>query len=250
MHRFFVSPHCIDGDAVALSGPVARQLARVLRSRPGDQIVVLDDSGWEHLVTLQAVDPDVVRGAVTERRPSSGEPGVEITIYQGVLKGDRFELALQKGTELGVSAFVPTFCARSVPRRTDDAWAAGRYTRWRRILTEAAEQSGRGKLPTLREPVTFAAACDEVEGMALIPWEEEQGEGIRMALASWKREDGGSPSISVFIGPEGGFTLDEIEYARARGIQSVGLGNRTLRAETAGLAAVTAIMYELGELGG
>ena len=117
MHRFFVAPECVIGDTVTLPRDVSRQVARVLRARPGDGIVVMDGSGWDLTVTLDAVDPQRVHGTVTERSPSRGEPGTQITLYQGVLKADRFELVLQKGTELGASTFVPILCARSVPRR-------------------------------------------------------------------------------------------------------------------------------------
>lgn len=250
MHRFFVSPDCIRADAVTLTGSAARQLAHVLRARPGDRIVVLDDSGWEHLVTLEAVSPDRVFGVVTERLMSRGEPTARITLYQGVLKADKFELVLQKGTELGVSTFVPVLCSRSVPGHGRGGWAANRYERWRRIVTEAAEQSHRGRIPALEKPLEFAAACDGVKGIAFIPWEREEGTGIKTAL-NRQRANGldGSP-VSVFIGPEGGFTQEEIEYAGARGIEPVSMGNRILRAETAGIAAVALILYELGELGG
>ena len=250
MHRFFVSEDCIRGDEVTLSGDVSRQLARVLRSRPGDRIVVLDDSGWEYLVTLESVSPGQVRGVVTNRSASKGEPSVRITLYQAVLKADRFEYVLQKGTELGVTAFVPILCARSVPKGRGEAWTASRYARWRRIITEAAEQSHRGRVPTLYNPVEFYRACDEVEGPAIIPWEQEEGTGLKTVLARWRLLGHDGPSVGVFIGPEGGFDQEEIDYARAKGIEPVSLGSRILRAETAGVAAMAAIMYELGELGG
>jgi len=250
MHRFFVSSDCIRADAVTLTGSAARQLAHVLRARPGDRIVVLDGSGWEHLVTLEAVSPDRVCGVVTERLVSRGEPTARITLYQGVLKADKFELVLQKGTELGVSTFVPVFCTRSVPGHRRGGGAANRYGRWQRIVTEAAEQSHRGRIPALEKPLEFAAACDRVEGIAVIPWEREEGTGLKTALKRQRAKGLDGSPVSVFIGPEGGFTQEEIEYAGSRGIEPVTLGNRILRAETAGIAAVALILYELGELGG
>lgn len=250
MHRFFVSPDCIGDSDVTLSGHVARQLARVLRSRAGDRIVVLDDTGWEYFVTLTAVDPEQVRGVVTGRAASGGEPRIEVTLYQALLKADRFELVLQKGTELGVSAFVPVVCARSVPRERDGARSANRRSRWRRIVTEAAEQARRGRVPTLESTTELLQAFDEVEGLAVIPWEEEDGCGLRAALTEWKAGGRDISSVSVFIGPEGGFTSEEVDHARSRGIVPVSLGRRILRAETAGIVAVSAVLYELGELGG
>ena len=211
--------------------------------------MLLDDSGWEHQVTLETVSPKHVMGVVTNRLQTRGEPSTKITLYQGVLKSDRFEFVLQKGTELGVSGFVPTFCSRSIPTPRGREWGVSRQARWRKIITEAAEQSGRGRIPTLREPTGFLRACDQVQGLAIIPWEREGGTGLRAALARLKAKGCGGVPISVFIGPEGGFTQEEIDYARARGIVSVSLGNRTLRSETAGIVATTAILYELGELG-
>ena len=250
MHRFFISPQCIDGDAVTLSGPVARQLARVLRSRPGDRVVLLDDSGWEYLVTLTVVRSGQVLGLVADRLAPGGEPNARITLYQAVLKADRFELVLQKGTELGVSAFVPMFCARSVPRARESASKADRHDRWQRIVTEAAEQSGRGRIPTLERPMEFFKACDAAQGLAIIPWEEERETGLKTVLARLKAGSSDGSSVSIFVGPEGGFTREEVDYARARGLVPVSLGDRILRAETAGIAAVAAIQYEAGELGG
>jgi 16S rRNA (uracil1498-N3)-methyltransferase len=244
MHRFFIPPDCINGDAVIFPGDAARQLARVLRARPGDQVVALDNSGWEYLVTLEAVGRDTAQGIVASRTESAGEPALHVTLYQGVLKADKFEYVLQKGTELGVSRFVPVVCQRSIPRER-----ASRHDRWRRIIIEAAEQSHRGRLPVLDEPLDFSAACDGVDGFALIPWEEESGTGLKSALRSWREQDGAPSSIGVFIGPEGGFTEEEVNCARERGIVPVSLGRRILRAETAGVAAVAAVMYEMGELG-
>ena len=250
MHRFFVSPECISGDTVTLGGDVARQLAHVLRSRPGDRIVVLDDSGWEHLVSLDEVNPRRVRGVVTSRSSATGEPRARITLYQGILKSDTFELVLQKGTELGVSVFVPTLCSRSVARDRDEEWTNKRYLRWRKIITEAAEQSHRGRLPTLADSLDFFDGCGQVDGLAVIPWEEEKVTSLRAALARDKDRLDGVCAVSVFIGPEGGFTVEEIDHARGRGIVPVSLGNRVLRAETADIATVAAILYELGELEG
>ena len=245
MHRFFVSPDCIDGQDVTLPDNVARQLARVLRLKPGDRIIVLDDSGWEYVVTLTAVDSNAAQGVVTDKRVSSGDPLVRLVLYQGMLKSDRFEFVLQKGTELGVSTFVPVSCARSVAKSD----SANRSVRWRKIITEAAEQSGRGRIPALEKPSEFFSACDAYGGLAIVPWEEEVDTGLRSVLRRWKAADLGISSVSVFIGPEGGFTREEVEYARSKGVVAVSLGKRILRAETAGIAAAAAVLYELGELG-
>lgn len=249
IHRFFVPPELIDGESVTLVGDVADQLVRVLRARPGEQIVVLDDTGWEYMVTLESLSRRKVQGRVTKRLQSKGEPRVRITLYQAVLKADRFELVLQKGTELGVSEFVPVFCARSVPK-ADGHGKTTRYQRWMRIIAEAAEQSSRGRLPSLKPAVEFSDACELADGLALIPWEEESGTGLKSAIEEWIHAGRAASPVSLFTGPEGGLTRNEIERARASGIVPVSLGRRILRAETAAIAATTAILYEAGELGG
>ena len=248
MHRFFVPPECIDGDEAVVTGAAARQLATVLRAAPGDQIALLDDTGVEYFVTLSRVGPKEVAGAVTGRAVDAGGPSAPITLYQALLKADRFEQVLQKCTELGVARFVPVVTERCVPR-VGERWAANRYPRWRRIVTEAAEQSGRRRIPALEAAVGLAEACGAAEGVRLIPWEGERATGIRAALSEAGHEAmvGG---VSVFVGPEGGLTAAEIEDAASRGVVSVSLGPRVLRSETAAMAAVAAVQYELGELGG
>ena len=250
MYRFFVAPYCLRGDSVTLKGHVSRQLARVLRSRPGDQIVVLDNSGWEYMVTLTDVQPHQAMGQVTRRCPSNREPSASITLYQAVLKSDRFELVLEKGTEIGVTTFVPMFCARSVPKWRNPSRSTIRHDRWRKIITEAAEQSGRGKVPVLTESMEFSQACENVQLPAIIPWETKTVTGLKAALGQLRTKGWDGMSLSIFIGPEGGFTRDEICYARERGLKPVSLGKRILRAETAGIATAAVVFYELGCIGG
>ncbi len=248
MHRFFISPDFIDGDAITFPEDAARQIARVLRSRPGDQVIVLDDTGREHVVTLEAVSASQVTGRVMSKHESAGEPAVALTLYQGVLKADRFEFVLQKGTELGVSRFVPVICERSVSREAERS--NSRTSRWQRIIREAAEQSRRGKLPALEDAIAFREACDRIDSPAIIPWEQESAAGLKSVLRKWQSGGLKISSLGILIGPEGGFSEAEVRYAAERGIAPVTLGRRILRAETAGIAVAVAVMYELGEMGG
>lgn len=246
MHRFFVDPSCIENGHVSFTGGAAHQISRVLRARPGEQVVVLDDTGWKYLVRLDTVAVDEVRGSIEDRTPVSGEPRVPVTLYQALLKSDSFEFVLQKGTELGVSTFVPVQSSRSVARAASSSTDGTRAVRWRRIIQEAAEQSNRGRLPTLSPPVPFRAAIESVAGLAVIPWEREAGTGLKAVLDEYADSAGG---ISIYTGPEGGFTADEVEQAHSSGIVPVTLGKRILRAETAAIVTVSAVMYEIGELG-
>ena len=228
-----------------MRGTIVHQIRDVLRMRPGDEIVLLDNSGQARRVQLVAIDRDAVRGRVIETTTLDTEPRTRITLYQGLLKGQKFEWVLQKGTEIGVAAFVPLLAARCVIGSVDDV-SDTRIERWERVVVEAAEQSGRAALPHLSNPQLFDKASRDAvrSGLALIPWEGEHSLGLRQAL------EGTRPGpIALFIGPEGGFTDEEIARAREIGLVPVTLGKRILRAETAGLAAASAILYALGDLG-
>lgn len=247
-HRFFIPPEWLTDDAIAITGPQAHQIARVLRMRPGDHLVALDDRGWEFEVHLLAVQPELIRGEILSRRLATGEPHTHITLYQGLLKGDHFEFILQKGTELGIAEFVPLITARTVALDRD---APGKkHPRWQAIIQEAAEQSRRGRKPVLRAAIPFAQACQEVSrcaGLKLLPWEEEAQTGLRSILRA-AAPAGAQRIVHLFVGPEGGFTRDEVDLAQGYGLQSITLGRRILRAETAGLVAAAAILYEHGDL--
>lgn len=248
MHRFFISPEAIEGNRIVLKGDAAHQVKDVLRLREGDQITVLDNSGQEFRVTLAEVGRDLVVGEVTGSSAARGEPQTRITLYQALLKGPKFELVLQKATELGVSSFVPVVTDRCV---VTDSISEMKVSRWRKIVTEAAEQSRRGKLPEVFPVVSFAEACRSASNYALIPWEEEGSVSIGEILGKWSsRSTSGQPlSPSIFIGPEGGFAPAEVEMAKRYGILPVTLGPRILRAETAALAAIAVVLYHFGEMG-
>jgi 16S rRNA (uracil1498-N3)-methyltransferase len=244
LHRFFVPTEWIQGDVARIESHVALQVFKVLRLSPKDRVVLLDDSGFEYHIRLESVEPHLSYGVVEEKRVALGEPHVRLRLYQAVLKGDKFDLVLQKGTEIGVSGFIPIICQRTVPRGLETK-VTSRLARWRRIVTEAAEQSHRGHIPDVSEPLSFSHAVKKANGLRLILWENEVSVGLRSALrnATQNRE------ISIFIGPEGGFAQDEIQEARSTGITPVSLGTRILRAETAGMATAVAIMYQWREFG-
>jgi 16S rRNA (uracil1498-N3)-methyltransferase len=254
--RFFVQPDAIAQGAVTFVGPQAHQMISVLRMRPADRCFVLDNSGWQYEVELADLRPGEVRAKVLSRSLVTTEPRTKVTLYQAVLKADRFEHVLQKGTELGVVAFVPTICDRCVVGSFEDG-RSGKLIRWERIIAEAAEQSGRGKLPVLQPGTIFRQACSQARGISLIPDEQEGSRRLREALrqlttnaAVETRNARPRPfAVNLFIGPEGGFAEEEIEVARGYGIVPVSLGSRILRSETAAIAAASAVLYELGDLG-
>ncbi|CAA9552175.1 MAG: 16S rRNA (uracil(1498)-N(3))-methyltransferase [uncultured Thermomicrobiales bacterium] len=246
MHRFFVDGPLVAGQDVALSAEVAHQVGRVLRLRPGDRILLLDGSGWEYPVELIDLAARQGHGRVEGGRPTETEPRVAVTLYAAPLKGDHYAYTLQKATEIGAAAFVPTVTARTVVGEV----GATKVERWRRIAREAAEQSGRGRLPTVGAPVPFAEACRlaAAAGPALIPWEEAREPSLSATIAAWRAERGQLAQLGLLIGPEGGFTAEEIALAQRCGIVPVTLGRRILRAETAAAVATTLALAALGDL--
>ena len=246
MHRFFVPPSHIEDGRVTMPSDASRQLARVLRARPGDSVVVLDDSGWEYAVTLDTVKPKGTTGLVRGCNAGTGEPLVHITLYQGLMKADRFEYVLQKGTELGISRFVPIISERTVAR---DVVSPNRLKRWSRIIREAAEQAGRSRLPVLGDALGFSETCVTAPKPALIGWECEREAGIRGVLRQHREGIERAGSISLVIGSEGGLTDAEVALALDCGIAPFSMGRRILRAETAGIVAAAAVLYEMDELG-
>lgn len=220
----------------------ARQIVRVLRLGVGDCVVVLFDNGMEYEVVLDEVNRSRVQGVVRAQRYASGEPMVELALFVSLTQREKFEWILQKCTEAGVSLFCPYVSSRSLTQETSAVEA--KYVRWNHILREAAEQSGRGRVPRLRPPLRFAQALHEVRnsnGLALIFWEGEGGISLRAMLADVPF----CGKVSLFIGPEGGFSEEEIRQAQAFGLYPVSLGRRILRMETAALAASVLVLYEL-----
>ncbi len=250
MHRFFVSPSDFAQQPVVLTGEQAHQVRRVLRLRLGETVTLLDGQGGVGEAMLVALDERSARFKVTRRWQTPREPAVHITLYQAALKGERFGWALQKGVEVGVSRFAPLVCERNI---VDDLDAVeDKRDRWQRIIQEAAEQSGRTHLPELLPAQFFssavqmgAAAAEGAAALRLIPWEGERETRLSTLLAACNLA--GGPRIELFVGPEGGFTEAEIALARRYEIRPVSLGPRILRAETAGVVAAAAILYQAGE---
>lgn len=225
-----------------LSRDQAHQIRDVLRLSVGDNIIILDNTGLEYLVRLSAVERDSVVGDVIEKRPATAEPRTHITLYQSMPAREKFEYILQKCTEVGVCEFVPVISQRSVVRGSA---GQNRTARWRRIITEAAEQSGRGRLPELRDAVEFDKAVHTIAGFerSIIAAVGAKGAGLREVLHCGQVAP---VRIALFVGPEGGFTDDEVCLACEKGAVAINLGNRTLRTETAAVVASALILYELG----
>ena len=242
MHRFFVPPQAIAEGRVRFSPAQARQLGRVLRLGAGDRVLALDNAGTEYEVALERVEQGVAEGIISATHPASGEPRTAVTLYLAPLRGERFEWAVQKASELGAAAIVPLLLRRVVAVARPAA-EGQRLARWRRIAQEAAEQCRRGRIPVISAPQPLVEALG-FEGVALLPWEGESSMALDEAAS---RLVPGRP-VALYIGPEGGFDAEEVQLARQAGATLVSLGPRTLRAETAAVVALTIVMQRLGEL--
>ena len=245
--RFFVPPAVLANPAQVILPPaIASQVRSVLRMQPGATLTLLDGTGDAAMVELITVGREAVVGRVTARVPVTTEPRTRVILHVGLLKAAKFEWVVQKGTEIGISAFVPVRCTRSV---VEDVSAA-KLARWRTIATEAAEQSDRGRVPELSSPLAFTDALTSIapHATALLAYEDlaqapTPSRSIAQALPT------STATIHLFIGPEGGFTPDEVAHAQQHGVQLVTLGPRILRAETAAIVAATLALAAMGEMG-
>ena len=252
LRRFFVAPGSVRARNVTLGPEMSHRLGRVLRLKRGDRVVLADGGRHEYEVQLTAVSPHAITGVVVAEREAPAEPAVTLVLYQSLIRANRFDLVLEKGTEVGVSRFVPVVNARSQVQLEEPS--AARAERWQRLVVEAAEQSGRGRLPVVEAPLPFEAAVRQARGLRLLPWEgpvqgPSKGERLR-GLGAYLRGLTERPqTVSLFIGPEGGFDPEEVRLATSEGLTLVTLGARILRSETAGIVAAVLVMDALGEMG-
>jgi len=244
-NRFFVPPSSFEGNLVRLSPEQAHQVCHVLRLKPGDGVIVLDDSGMEYEVTLTAACLPETVGRVTGKRPSQGEPTAQVVLVQSLLAREKFEWVLQKATEVGVKRFIPVLTERSIVRAK--LIEERKLDRWRRILIEATEQSHRGRIPKLDQAVTFDEALPLLAGFdrSIIAAPSEGGISLRQALGSTPNK---ARSVVILVGPEGGFTDEEVARACENGAVPIGLGPRILRTETAAVVVSALVLHELGEM--
>ncbi len=242
MNRFFVDPSAIVGDRVAFDRAQSHQIHNVLRLHAGAEVMVLDDQGWQYRVLLINREDGIAWGRVLSRSQAVAEPQVSLTLFQGFLKRDKFEWILQKGTEVGIHCFVPVVTERSLVRKAE--MKANRLSRWQSIVREAAEQCGRGRVPRILEPVTFAESCNLSSDYdcSLMAALQETSRSLSQAVGQRKKTG------ALWIGPEGGFSDAELVQASDAGIKSVCLGPRILRTETAAVVGSALWLYQWGQM--
>lgn len=240
MQRYFIDPKQIHTNTIdIIDRENIHHIRRVMRFNEGDRIVCADGSGRDFLVEIAAVSADAVRTKILERLQESAEPPMEITIAQALPKADKMEWVIQKGTELGASRFVPFVSERTIVK-LDEKKESRRLERWRRIAKEAAEQSHRSILPQVEGVATFKELMQNASAydLALFAYENEAERSLSDVLRKHERP----ARILLVIGPEGGFSSQEVREA-AQHLISVSLGRRILRTETAGLYMLSCLSF-------
>ncbi|GFI61683.1 ribosomal RNA small subunit methyltransferase E [Clostridiales bacterium] len=240
MPRFFSARENIQDNTIKLTGSDAEHISRVLRSEIGDSITVCDSMGNDYNTIISEISKNEISLEIKERFRTESEPSIKITLYQGLPKGDKMDLIIQKCVEIGVYKIVPVNTERCIVK-LDKNKERKKLERWQKISEAAAKQCGRGIIPEIGNIINFDEAIKNVGcDRSIIPYELENDRGLKSFLKDYSGE-----SIAVFIGPEGGFAKDEIDKAINCGIVPVTLGKRILRTETAGLISIANMLFYL-----
>lgn len=252
MHKFFTPKELISENIAKIIGEDVKHIIKVLRIEAGEKVVLNDCQGTEYLAVISSTSKQEVEFEILEKLDVNNESPVKIHLYQGLPKAQKMDLIVQKGTELGISDFIPVITLRV------DVKLKGEFKkldRLNRIALEAAKQSKRSIVPKVLEPISFDEALESMKELDLIivPYENAEEFGIKSLINKLREENATLNEISevgIFIGPEGGIEENEILKLKEIGAHIVTLGNRILRTETAGFTAASLIQYELGDLGG
>ena len=241
MANFYIDKSDITENSAIITGEEAQHISRVLRMKKGDKVTLCDGEGYFYEAVLSDFSDKEVRADILSTRRAETEPVVRITVFQGVPKNPKLETIVQKLTEIGACRIVPVDTIRAVAKLDKSS----KLERLRKIAKEAAKQSKRGIVPEVCDCMSFKDAVKMAaeDDLAIIPYEEEREISLKKALSGKTPE-----TVSIMIGPEGGFDKEEILLAKENGIISVTLGKRILRTETAPIAVSAAVLYELGEM--
>ena len=246
MQRFFLEKPL--AAEIVIDGADAHHIGRVLRMKPGDVVAISDADGQSGVAQIEKITSDKVYLALHQRTIRTTEPPIGVWLAQGLPKSDKLEFIIQKAVELGVAGIIPVATHHSVVKY-DEKKAQSKTERWGKIAAEAAKQCGRQIVPQVKPIHNLRELLDSLDSEATVfmPYEGESTRTFKAALT----EDGSAAnkSMIVLIGPEGGFSAEEAQFCRSRGVQTVTLGPRILRAETAALAALAIILYQYGDLG-
>ena len=244
MYRFYVSADQLAEKEVFISGGDVNHIKNVLRLEVGDWIVACDGTGTDYVSRIQSICSDEVVASIEKVQPTGTELPVRITLFQGMPKKDKLELIIQKAVELGACEIVPVMTKRTVVKLSEEKKINKRLERWQSIAYAAAKQCDRGIIPTVQKPVSYEEALAMADQLDynVIPYELQTGmeEARKIVDQACKQR-----SLGIFIGPEGGFEPEEVERAMTRNIHPMTLGKRILRTETAGMALLSILMFQM-----
>ena len=247
MQNFFVEISSVQDGIIRLSGADVNHMKNVLRMKPGEQVQIQDGLGITYTCRISGYEDREAVLEILETKAADTELPSALYLFQGLPKGDKMEWIVQKAVELGAAGIIPFAAGRSVVR-LDEKKAEKKTARWQAIARSAAEQCGRAVIPEGSRPVSFAEALKQAAELDVILIAYELGGGME-ETGEISRNIRTGQWVGRFIGPEGGFDAEEVEKAKAAGARPVSLGSRILRTETAGVTALSILMYHLESQG-
>ncbi|MBZ2175739.1 16S rRNA (uracil(1498)-N(3))-methyltransferase [Schnuerera sp. xch1] len=245
MNRFFVGSKQVKENIIEITGKDVKHIKNVLRLKPKDTVEIISE-GKHYTCQISNIFSDKVEVLILDSYNGKNESPIDIVLFQGIAKGSKMDLIIQKGTEIGIKEFYPLVTKRTVVKIKDSKKEKNKINRWSNIAEEASKQSKRDIIPLVNNVVGFDKMIDilKEEKNIIIPYEMENSYGLKKALKKIRGE-----RVNLIIGPEGGFEKEEIQALKDIGGQVITLGNRILRTETAGIVTASIILYELGDLG-
>lgn len=246
MRRFFVNQEDINDSDIIFRGQLAHHISHVLRLKVGEKVTATTGDGRVLVARLCEFGAESVRAAIISQSQEQRDTAIAVCLYQALPKGDKLEWIIQKGVELGMDSLTPVLTERCVVKLDQDK-VVKKQSRWQKIAQEAASQSKRFNVPEINLPLTFAQLLQELpqDQLNILLWEDEKALRLKTLL----NEQPIPTAINLIIGPEGGFSAQEVSLLKERNVYSVTLGKRILRTETAGMAALAMVLYHYGELG-
>lgn len=243
MQHFFVTPDQVQGDRITILGSDVKHMKNVLRMHIGEQVTINDGNNISYLCRVESYQEDSAILHIEEEQMTDTELASHIYLFQGLPKQDKMELIVQKAVELGVYEVIPVATKRAVVK-LDEKKALKKVARWQQIAEGAAKQAARGYIPKVHNLMNYKEALSYAEDLDVVFIPYELAEGMKETKRLIEEIHPGE-SIGIFIGPEGGFEVEEVEAAIAMGAKSITLGKRILRTETAGLTTLSILMFHL-----
>lgn len=246
-HRelFYTEPKNITHDKLEIKGDELKHLARAVRKKVRDVIEVVDGQGNLYTAVVSKITKQSAQGEIQKRTRYAGEPNFQLTLAQAIPKGNRFDLVVEKGTEIGVSVFIPLLCEHSIVEGT-----IARFSRWQKVAIAAMKQSIRSVLPEITPAQTVHDVIRKkgLLKLGLIAENGDRARSLSEIITELKQKSFQLKSSILLIGPEGGFSANEINFAAENGFHKFTLGRRRLRSETAGIVASAILMELVGEM--